>query len=106
MNNLKVGDKVFNLETQQYHIVESIEEIDSNIYVFTEDIKCFPSQKLKKVPFFEFSEIALKFLDKKHLTGEEFVKFDNLLKKQGIELFSWNPPNINELVKEVLSKRK
>ena len=44
MKQISIGDKIYSSTTDNFHVIESVENIEGHNLVFTEDSKCFPIQ--------------------------------------------------------------
>jgi hypothetical protein len=48
MNEIIQGDKIFSNSSKSFHIVDGVEIIEGFTLVFTEDVKCFPINDVRK----------------------------------------------------------
>ena len=99
MKQPKIGDLVLCKNFRTEHIVESIEVIDNNVYVFTEDVKCFPLENLLPSEFEKQKQVFLKFLDGEKLTDDEFQTFDSKLDEMNLTPFDWKPLDVDEYIR-------
>jgi hypothetical protein len=71
MKKLFKGDYVLNSKHNTYHHVESIEDFDNKIVVFTEDSKCFPLEEVTKVTKSLLGDFFYKLLTKQKISEKE-----------------------------------
>jgi hypothetical protein len=99
MKQPQIGDLVLCKKNNTQHIVESIEIIDEKIYVFTEDSKCFPLDRLSPSVISQQQEVFLKFSEGKKLNSKELEIFESKLKELNIVPFVWKGISPEEFLK-------
>lgn len=99
MKKPQIGDQVLCKTNNTQHIVESIEIIDEKVYVFTEDSKCFPLDRLSPSVISKQQEVFLKFSEGKILNPEELEIFESKLEELNIIPFVWKGVSPEEFLK-------
>jgi hypothetical protein len=81
METINIGDLVYNTKTKTEHLVESIELVDDDFIIFTDDIKCFPISDLVKLPKSKIARLFLSWFESKKLNDEDEKELDDLIKR-------------------------
>jgi hypothetical protein len=84
MLKLAIGNKIKSLSKKSTHIVESIEVIENQTVVFTEDVKCFPIEDVQRNYDSFVSEFFTKVFSGIKPTPEEEEKIKRIFKEKNI----------------------
>jgi len=71
MEKIIKGDYIVDIVKGTKHCVDSIEVIDNQTIIFTEDSKCFPVEKIKKSHRSSIGNYFYKIFNKEPITIEE-----------------------------------
>lgn len=74
MTKINKGDKIYSNTSQNFHTVDGIEYIEGYKLVFTEDLKCFPIQEVRKCIDSCYDYLEKKFR-KEDITEKEYDYF-------------------------------
>ena len=82
MENINKGDTVQHITTRLNYVVDSIENYDGIIVIFTEGsiCKCIPINEVKKIKSHTLSDYFLKLFKGEKLTDDEDFELTNKLK--------------------------
>jgi hypothetical protein len=84
MFKLTIGDKIKSLSKKSTHVVESIEIVENQTVIYTEDIKCFPIEDVQKNYDSFVAEFFTKVFSGIKPTPEEEKKLQRIFKKKNI----------------------
>jgi hypothetical protein len=84
MKKLFKGDYILNSRHNTYHHVESIENFENKIVVFTEDSKCFPLEELSKVSKSLLGNFFYKLLTKQKISEKEEMEAISKMKEMNL----------------------
>jgi hypothetical protein len=84
MKNFKKGDYIECVDKKTKHVIESLETIENITVIFTEDSKCFPVEKIRKVDTSVIGSFFSKLLRGKQVTEEEQKEVINRMKNLNV----------------------
>ena len=84
MFKLTIGDKIKSLSKKSTHVIESIETVENQTVVYTEDIKCFPIEDIERNYDSFISEFFTKVFSGIKPTAQEEEKLKKIFKEKNI----------------------
>jgi len=84
MFKLTIGDKIKSLSKKSTQVVESIEIVENQTVIYTEDIKCFPIEDVERNYDSFISEYFTKVFSGVKPTSEEEEKLKKIFKEKNI----------------------
>jgi hypothetical protein len=84
MLKLTIGDKIKSLTKKSIHVIESIEVVDNQTVIFTEDIKCFPIEDVQRNHDSFVSEFFTKVFSGIKPTPEDEEKLKKIFREKNI----------------------